>query len=319
MDSDHRATRRRDAGARSTSYGRDAAVIRRRRWLAGAALALAFAAVAGAGIVVMPDGGSANRRAIPAGPTPSASPPGSSADDSARQQPSRADEVSIEVLKVGRGVRAADVVRPAGATAPLPGVIFLHGWGLVRRADYRPWIRHLARAGNEVIVPRYQRDESSDPGRALADALGIRAALRRAPVAAGSLVVAGHSAGGALAADYAAVSAQRRLPVPVAVFSVYPGRRIPGYPAGIPQVDPAHIGPRTELVAMAGSADVVVGQAPAQQLVADATAVPARRKRYVLVQRPGVADHYGPTRATRSARRVFWARLDRLIRRARSG
>jgi acetyl esterase/lipase len=210
-------------------------------------------------------------------------------------------------------------VRPAGATAPLPGVIFLHGWGLVRRADYRPWIRHLARAGNEVIVPRYQRDESSDPGRALADALaGIRAALRRAPIADGSLVVAGHSAGAALAADYAAVSAQRGLPVPVGVYAVYPGRRILGYPAGIPQVDPAEIGARTELTAMAGSTDIVVGQAPAQELVADATAVPAPRKRYVLVQRAGVADHYGPTRATRSARDVFWARLDRLIRRARS-
>lgn len=133
----------------------------------------------------------------------------------------------------------------------------------------------------------------------------------------GSLVVAGHSAGAALAADYAATSGRTRLPVPVAIYALYPGRKILGYPAGIPQVDPARIRARTELIAMAGAADVVVGQAPARQLVADATAVPAAQKRYLLVQRAGVADHYGPTRSTRLARTVFWARLDRLIRRAR--
>ena len=289
-----------------------------RRWFAWVALALGFAGVAGVAVAVFPDGGGADRGAMPAGRQSPRFPPGRSADDPARKETARRADVSLEVLAVGRGARSAVIVRPAGATAPLPGVIFLHGWGLVRRADYRPWIRHLARAGNVVIVPRYQRNESSDPGRALADALaGIRAALRGARIAGGSLVVAGHSAGAALAADYAATSGQRRLPVPVAVYAVYPGRVILGYPGGIPEADPAQISARTELVAMAGSADVVVGQAPAQRLVADAIAVPAARKRYVLVRRAGLADHYGPTRSTRAARSVFWARLDRLIARAR--
>ena len=236
----------------------------------------------------------------------------------ARVEPSPRPTARIETLRAGRGVRGAEIVRPAGTT-PLPGVIFLHGWGLVARSDYRPWIRHLARAGNQVIVPRYQRNKDSDPGRALRDALaGVRAAVRKAPIAPGTLVVAGHSAGGALAADYAASAAARRLPPALAVFSVYPGRRILGYPLGIPEVDPRRIPTKTRIVAMAGAKDVVVGRAPAQQLVAGARRVPDSRKRYVLVRRDSVAGHYGPTRSTRSARKVFWDRLDRLIARSRT-
>ena len=230
--------------------------------------------------------------------------------------PSRRRTV-LESIRAGGGVRGAEILRPRGGEE-LPGIIFLHGWGLVERSDYRPLIRHLARAGNQVIVPRYQRDDDSDPGRSLDDAVaGIRRALRKVPGARRRLVVAGHSAGGALAADYAGVARARGLPRPLAVFSVYPGRRILGYPRGIPEVDPGRIPSGTLILAMAGARDTVVGQAPAQELVADARQVGAARKRYVLVQHRSVAGHYGPTRATRLARRVFWGRLDRLIAAAR--
>ncbi len=228
----------------------------------------------------------------------------------------RPPTTALEAFRVGQGTRSAEIVRPAGGDR-LPGVIFLHGWGLVARSDYRPWIRHLARAGNQVIVPRYQRDERSDPGRALADALaGVRAALAEAPVAQRGLIVAGHSAGAALAADYAASASRRKLPPAVAIFSVYPGRRILGYPSGIPGVDPGRVPADTDIVAMAGANDVIVGQFPARELVSDTPQVPASRKRYVLVRGP-LGGHYGPTRDNRPARRMFWRRLDRLIARAR--
>ena len=290
---------------------------RRRRLLALAAFA-AFSLVAAVGALAI----SADRPSSRAGvssPRPSpagAAAPGAGGGPAAPTGP--AAEGKLQTLRVGSGARGAEVVRPAGAGV-LPGVVFLHGWGLVARSDYRPWIRHLARAGNQVIVPRYQRNEDSDPGRALEDAVaGIRAALREAPIAGGSLVVAGHSAGAALGADYAASAAARRLPRAVAVLAVYPGRRILGYPRGIPERNPARIPGSTRLVAMAGATDVVVGRAPARELIASATGVPASRKRYVLVRSASVADHYGPTRTSSAARRVFWARLDRLIQRARA-
>ena len=293
---------------------RAALAARRRRRRAAVAVLLAAAIAAVGAIAAATSSGRHDGGAAPPRPTPGAS---AAATPSAVAGPTARTRVRLEVLRVGSGVRSAEIVRPRGG-ADLPGVVFLHGWGLVARSDYRPWIRHLAREGNQVIVPRYQRDEHSDPGRALADALaGIRISLRQVPGARTSLVVAGHSAGGALAADYAASARERKLPRPVAVFSVYPGRKILGYPNGIPEVDPARIAAGTWLTAMAGAKDAVVAQAPAQALIGDATGVSSRRKRYVLVRTPSVDDHYGPTRATRAARRVFWARLDRLIARAR--
>ena len=286
----------------------------RAREKAPAGLIFLVAAVAIAAIAIIPETGP--RSSGPSRAPRDATPLPRGADGTRDEPPG--GRVPLEVVEIGRDERAARIVRPAGATAPLPGVIFLHGWGLVGRAAYRPWIRHLARAGNQVIVPRYQRDASSNPARALSDALaGVRAALRTAPIAPRSLVVAGHSAGGALAADYAASSSRSDLAPPEAIYSVYPGRLIRGYPAGIPQIDPGRIAPETRLVAMAGSADTLVGQAPAQQLVVDSRAIPEAHKKYVLITRPEVADHYGPSRATGAARRVLWRPLDRLIRQVR--
>ena len=221
-------------------------------------------------------------------------------------------------FRVGQGRTSAAIVRRAGSTGRRPVVIFLHGWGLQQASAYRGWIRHLAATGNTVIVPRYQLDASADPGTVRAAALaGIRRALRRAPAAPGSLVVAGHSAGGALAADYAAVAADEGLPRPAAVFAVYPGRRILGYPGGIPEAGPGRLAPGTRLLVLAGANDTVVGDGPARDLVRRATQIPLERRRVLRVTHPAVADHYGPLRATAPARAAFWRRLDRLMARAR--
>ncbi|HEU4657135.1 MAG TPA: alpha/beta hydrolase fold domain-containing protein [Capillimicrobium sp.] len=225
----------------------------------------------------------------------------------------------IERLDVGNGARSAVVFRPRGGPQPPPGVLFLHGWGGVDPTYYRAWIRHLVRQGNEVIYPRYQTGAVSLPGLALPNAIaGTRAALRRAPIAPGSLVVAGHSAGGAMAADYAAVAAGRGLPPARAVFAIYPGRRLKGVPLGIPEVDPARIPAGTQLLALAGARDTVVGAATARRTVARATRVPASAKRFVLVRDPRVSEHLAPLSPRPAARRTFWAPLDRLIVRARA-
>jgi acetyl esterase/lipase len=234
-------------------------------------------------------------------------------DDRAERRPR-----PIVRFTVGEGSRGAAIVRRSGATGPQPVVIFLHGWGLTGSGAYRLWIRHLAALGNTVIVPRYQRDAQADPGLVRAWALaGIRQALRRVDVAPKTLVVAGHSAGAALAADYAAIARAASLPRPVGVFAVYPGRRILGYPAGIPEADPARIPGDTRLTVMAGTRDVVVGLEPARDLHRRAVRIPATRRRLVVVREQGAADHYAPTRSGPRARRVFWRRLDRLIDAAR--
>ena len=215
---------------------------------------------------------------------------------------------------VGRGPQTATIVRP-DVDGRLPVVLFLHGWGATRPRYYLPWLEHLAREGNAVIYPRYQDSVVEPPPQVLGNVLaGVRAALARIDEDPGSLVVAGHSAGGALAADYAAIARSVRLPVPVAVFSAYPGRRLPRLPFGIPELDPARIPAATRLVALAGTRDRIVGMRPARRL---ARLAGARQRSLVVVSDPAASDHLGPQRADATARREFWARLDRLIREAR--
>jgi acetyl esterase/lipase len=211
---------------------------------------------------------------------------------------------------VGRGPGTATIIRP-DVDRRLPVVLFLHGWGGNRPRYYRPWLDHLARQGNAVIFPRYQDSVLEPPPQVLGNVLaGVRQALRRIDEDPRSLVVAGHSAGGALAADYAVIARSAGLPVPVAVFSAYPGRRLRGVPFGLPELDPRRIPAATRVVALAGARDRVVGTAPARRL---ARLAGARRRSLVVVRDPAAADHLGPQRADATARREFWARLDRLI------
>jgi acetyl esterase/lipase len=217
-------------------------------------------------------------------------------------------------IAVGRGVRGATVVVRGPVSRRRPVVVFLHGWGLLGRRSYRAWVDHLARGGNAVIVPRYQRDVNEPPGRVLDNALaGIRAALRRVPVDRSSLVVAGHSAGAALAADYAAVAAGDGLPSPRAVFAVYPGRALRRSPTGIPAQDASQIAPSTRLLVLAGARDDIVGEEPARELMDSATAVPAERRRLIVIDDPAVATHFAPVFGGRRVRELVWRRLDRLI------
>lgn len=221
---------------------------------------------------------------------------------------------SIEWISVGRGARGARVVRQEGAEGGRLVILF-HGWKVASRGDYRKWISHLARAGNTVIFPTYQ-STTTPPAEVLGNALsGIRSAIE--VVGEGDyLVAAGHSAGAALAADYAAVAGQRGLPVPAAVLAIYPGRAILGYPEGIPQADLTRIDPSTRLVAMSSPSDTIVGEQPAQDLLAAAASVPASRKRLVSVTSPKAGDHYAPAESSAAARRTFWRALDRLLARS---
>jgi acetyl esterase/lipase len=227
------------------------------------------------------------------------------------------DPHRLVTQSVGRGAGTTTIVRPA-TDRPLPVVLFLHGWGAMGVEAYRPWVEHLAREGNVVLFPRYQDSVVDPPAQVLGNVLaGVRLALRQVRARPGTLVVAGHSAGGALAADYAAIAASAGLPVPVGVFAAYPGRRLAGIPFAIPAVDPSRIAPRTRVLALASDEDRVVGTTVARAIVRGATRVPREHRRLVLVEDPAVEDHLGPQRAGEASRRAFWARLDALIRRAR--
>lgn len=297
-----------------TETGRQGRSARRRR---AAAAALLVALTAFVSTVVLPGrGGSAARPSEERSPAASVGPPRAPV----RTAPASRAVSRRTVRRVyGRGARGVAVVRPVATDGPVPVVLFLHGWGYRSAGDYREWIRHLARLGNAVIVPRYQTDTRTDPAGVRAAMLaGVRTALRHIDPAPRTLVAVGHSAGAALAADYAAIARSHGLPRPRAVYAVYPGRAIRGTP-GIPAADLAQISSTTRLRVLAGAHDTVVGQAPARQLVEAATSVPAWRRRFVLVSRPPVADHLAALRSSSTARQTFWQPLDRLMEAVREG
>jgi pimeloyl-ACP methyl ester carboxylesterase len=215
----------------------------------------------------------------------------------------------------GEGPGRVTVIRPAGADGPLPLVLFLHGWGATEPRFYGPWLEHLARAGNAVVFPRYQDSFAEPPPQVLGNAIvGVRAALDAIDADHDSLVVAGHSAGGALAADYAAIARGVGLPEPRAVLSIYPGRAFRGIRFAIPAVDPGRIPAGTRLVVLSGADDRVVDPRDARAIYDGADAA---RRSIELIHTPGASDHVGPQRATPVARHEFWGRLDKLIAAAR--
>jgi acetyl esterase/lipase len=217
-----------------------------------------------------------------------------------------------ERFQVGDGPSAAVVVRPAEQSRPT--VVFLHGWGAVDPRAYGPWVRHLVRRGSAVVLPRYQLSALSLPAAALPNAVrGVRAAFDR--LSGAPWVAAGHSAGGALAADLAASARRLGLPPPRAVFAAYPGRGLAGLPLRLPVADPSGIPAAVEILALAGAKDSVVGSAVAKAIVGSASGVPRSRRRFVLVTRRDAADHLAPQRSDVAAREVFWRALDNVIAR----
>jgi acetyl esterase/lipase len=211
---------------------------------------------------------------------------------------------AAEVL--GKGPQRVTIFRPdepRGAT-----VLFLHGWGGMDPDGYRGWIDHLVDRGHVVVFPRYQDSFASLPAKALPDALaGIRTAF--AELEPDRVVAVGHSAGGALAADYAAVAEAARLPVPDAIMLAYPGRQARRLPGRLPELGDHRIPRSVRILTLASPTDVVVGTRTARAVVRD-----AGHGRFILVREPGVEDHLAPMRSGPAERRVFWSRLDRLLR-----
>lgn len=217
-----------------------------------------------------------------------------------------------ERIDIGRGARGAAVFR-RGSAVDGPVVVFLHGWAAGGPRAYGAWIGHLARSGATVIYPTYQVAPFVDTVSPLRNALAaIAAVVEELPSlrGRGRLVVAGHSAGGALAADYAASAPAAGLPSPAAVLSVYPGRSLPGIPPPIPTVSARNIPTGTRLLALAGDDDRVVGTSVAREIVRTATRAQATLR---IVRDDAVDDHGAPQRSDAAARRTFWKSLDRLI------
>ncbi len=214
---------------------------------------------------------------------------------------------SVRREEYGHGARAYWLFEPADPTpAVAPVVVFHHGWLAVNPAAYGAFIDHLVRCGRIVIFPRYQADPTTRPADFLPNALAsVRDAFDVLETSPSHIrpdrhrfALIGHSAGGNLSAQMAAVAEANHLPLPRAVIALMPGEVQPTREPSL-----ARISATTLLVVVAAEDDRVVGDVRARQIFAGATAIPSARKKYVLYRtdlhgHPRlVADHLSPTAA----------------------
>ncbi|MBM4034492.1 MAG: alpha/beta hydrolase [Planctomycetes bacterium] len=195
---------------------------------------------------------------------------------------------------------------PTPKSAPL--IVFNHGWMGLQPAVYLGWLHHLVKRGNIVVFPRYQAGMLTPAWEFTRNALGaVKKAieeLKKPGHVAPDLerfAIVGHSAGGAISADMAALAAAEKLPKPKALMIVQPGRGLsdarPVFfaPAGYEKI-PAD----TLLVVVVGDQDRVVGDLTAKDIFKSTPQIPAERKDFIVVQTdrhgtpPLVADHISP-------------------------
>ncbi len=182
---------------------------------------------------------------------------------------------------------------PKPASAPV--VVFLHGWGGMNPLYYGAWIDHLVKRGNIVIYPRYQASLLTSIHDFTPNTLAaIKEALERLRTEPGHVkadvtkfATVGHSVGGLLAANVAALASESGLPRVVAVMSVEPG--ISEAPINIPLADLKKIPAEALLLAIAGDQDTLVKDVDARRVYKESTRVPANNKDYVTL----VSDSHG--------------------------
>ncbi len=182
---------------------------------------------------------------------------------------------------------------PRPRTAPV--IVLLHGWGGMNPLYYGAWIDHLVKRGNIVIYPRYQanlltsvKDFTPNTISAVKDAVN-RLQTEKGHVTPdfNKFATVGHSLGGLLAANVAALAGESKLPRVRAIMSVEPG--ITEAPISVPLADLKKIPAETLLLAIAGDQDTLVRDNDAKRIYYESTRIPGDNKDFILF----VSDSHG--------------------------
>jgi pimeloyl-ACP methyl ester carboxylesterase len=199
---------------------------------------------------------------------------------------------------------------PKPRTAPV--IIFLHGWGGMNPLYYGAWVDHLVKRGNIVVYPRYQAGLLTPIREFTPNTMAaVKDALRRLQTERGHVTpdltkfaTVGHSLGGLLAANVAALARESNLPRVRAVMAVAPG--ITDAPINVPLADLKQIPAETLLLAVAGDQDTLVRDTDAKRIYYESTRIPAANKDFVMLvsdthgQPTLLASHRAPTAMDKS-------------------
>lgn len=200
------------------------------------------------------------------------------------------EHASVRKSLHGEGARAYWLFEPAEPrpeTAPV--VVFVHGFAATNPRTYGAWIEHIVRRGAIVVYPRFQRGIIPRPATFTPNAvIAVREAMAQLATAQhvrpdlARVAVIGHSVGGLIAANLAALAHQEGLPRPRALFAVQPGSAELGV-GEVELADLAAIHAETLVLTLAGDSDSISGEADARRIFRGASAVPPQNKNCLLV------------------------------------
>jgi acetyl esterase/lipase len=230
-----------------------------------------------------------------------------------------------------------------------PVIALIHGWLATDPNTYRLWIDHLVKKGNIVIYPVYQQPTTGPDYFTIFAATAIKDAIRNLYMRSkhikpeiNKFAVIGHSAGGLIAANLAAIAVNDiKMPKPKFILSVEPGitsvppesRRSERENANlytvIPLYDLRKISGDTFLITVVGEEDKNVFDYDAKRIYNETINIPYYNKDYIVMHSdyygdtPIIADHYAPVAAPGDTNPLLNAALkrrnpelyDRLLRR----
>jgi len=186
--------------------------------------------------------------------------------------------------------------KPMPEQAPL--IVFNHGWGAMDPRIYKAWIDHIVERGNIVVYPLYQDslrtvvpDFTPNAIAAVQDAIHtLQSEPGHVKPQLDKFAIVGHSMGGPISANMAALWKTDGLPFPRAVLCVEPGKTW-GTPtwATIQLADLSQIPAGTLLLTVVGDQDHLVRDIDAKRIFNESTQVPLANKNYVTL----VSDDHG--------------------------
>ena len=177
---------------------------------------------------------------------------------------------------------------PKPESAPL--IVFNHGWSALHPISYRAWINHIVKKGNIVVYPRYQKglvrgfeNFTINAVNAVKDAIDILDKGWHVRPGLDKFAILGHSLGGGITANMAALAVEEGLPIPKAIMPVQP------YINSFDKKDYSKISNETIMLVIVGEDDNIAGNYSAKIIFNDTTQIPLSNKDFVVQ----VTDTYG--------------------------
>lgn len=177
---------------------------------------------------------------------------------------------------------------PKPESAPL--IVFNHGWSAIFPYFYRAWIDHIVRRGNIVVFPRYQRGLffgfkffSSNAIKAVKAAISELQNGDHVAPELDKFAITGHSLGGGITANMAALAHEVDLPIPKAIMPVQPA-----FPVS-EQVNLSKISNETLMLVVIGEDDTVIENESPKTIFYGSDQIPLDKKDFIIQ----VTDTYG--------------------------